>query len=405
MKNEDLLKIAVIIVVLLFLGGLFSWFRPTATVSNEEQKSANTTSLATGYAIGQIQRYSKELYIEPWNNFSDTVKQLQMEGKLDYINVIGNRGVLFLTANANEKEIRDIFAAKNVLVFGEATIVFPEGASLRLENGTMRTFPLEPIKRYIDPFTRPGDKITFEVIADVTGDSGGIKIKNFEANPIADMDNFTISGALNCTNRYGLQAEVPWEERKINAGDVAKTLNISELNVKYTVNDRVLFSRLLSVYEFNEIRNKNISYISDLTYEGFTTNITDSDKIKDDLTFILTTNDTNASNLSLIFSPSNLVAIFDSEDSHSVEESVERLKKALILQNVIISQKCELISLKIKDSTEKEYILSRENEVIYRFVPIDKIEEQFQATMIARHIGRIITAIDKIMFGSIIAEQ
>lgn len=380
MEQRELFKIAVVLIVLAFMLQLFTWFGPSRQVGEEEPSVA---AVATGSATGRIQGYSRELYVEPWGNLSDIIKALQSEGRVEYVNAFGGRGVLFLAKGADPKEVRELLVAGGpVSVLSEATIIFAAPVNLTFQNGTTKAYPMGSVSIYLDPITPPGDEIRFNIIADVIDDVIG----TVTATPVPSVANFSVSGTANCTGRYGLKGNVGWADRQLDIGEIASILDTPPANIKYTRNDTVLFSRLLSVGELTEIRSRNISYLSDLRPGSFTANTTDSSAVTSNLAFL---------NISLEFPDSALLAVFDSVDASAAGERAAAAITAISLKNAEVSRKCVLTILNVTGMDEKEYVMAPQKRTVDYFVPIDKAADQanFSAVIVAKHIGRLVTEI------------
>lgn len=381
MEQKELIKIVVVIVVLIFMLQLFTWFKPTQQAAGE---TPTVAAVATGTAFGRVQSYSKELYVEPWGNFSDIIKELQSEGKVEYVNALGGRGVLFLAKGTDPAEVRGLLVASGAAsVFSEATITFAAPVNLTFQNSTAKAYPIGQIGLYLDPITPPGDEIRFNIIADVKDDA----IETVTATPAPSVANFTASGSSNCTDKYGLKGDIRWDGRQLDAAELTVMLDTSAANIKYSRNDTVLFSRSLSTAELAEIRGRNISYISDLRPGGFTANATNSSAVVSDLEFL---------NISLAFPSSTFLAVFDSADTSAAGEKAAAAIAAINLEDTEVSRKCSLTVLNITDVAGKDYVMSSQKMTTDYFVPIGKAEEQegnFSAAMVAQHIGRIVTEI------------
>jgi hypothetical protein len=382
MKQRDAFKIAVGVIVLIFFIQMFSWFG-TARQGTQEESKNKTILTASGTIKGVVQSYSRELTVEPWGNLSDAVKQLQSEGKIEYVNVLGSRGVVFLTKGTDISEIRSAIVARaNVSVFADATVVFDKVVNLTLQNGTVETFSLVQMRVSLDPITQPGDELYFDIIADVTETT----LVNVIANPIPVESIFTASGSMECTNEYGLTGYVKWDNRELNTSEVADALNISAALVKYSPDNAVKFIKAMNETELASISEKNLSYISNLQSVGFVTNLTDSDAITNDLAFL---------GYPLAFSPSQLSVVFGSTDLNATLNSLDALGK---LQDITAFRKCNIIITNVTSNDDKPYAIFPQKGSVVQFVSPEKASDtpiNVTALIKVKRIGRTITEISE----------
>lgn len=383
MKRNDTLKIAVGVIVILFVIQMFSWFG-TAQQGTQEESKNKTILTASGTIKGVIQSYSRELTVEPWGNLSDAVKQLQSEGKIEYVNVLGSRGVVFLTKGTDISEIRSVIVAQaNVSVFADATVVFDNVVNLTLQNGTVETFSLVQMRVSLDPITPPGDELYFDINADVTETT----LMNVVANPIPVESIFTASGSMECTNEYGLTGYVKWDNRELNTSEIVDVLNISATFVKYAPDNAVKFIKEMNETELASINEKNLSYISNLQSMGFVTNMTDSNAITNDLAFL---------GYPLLFPPSQLSAVFGSTDLNATLSTLDQLGK---VQDVTAFRKCNIAITNVTSNDDKPYAIFPQKEKVVQFVSPEKASDtpvNVTALIKVKRIGRTITEISEV---------
>ncbi|VVB73761.1 Uncharacterised protein [uncultured archaeon] len=260
MDRSDLLKLLVVFIAVIFVLSMFSQF-------GKGNQSGTTTGNTTATVIGmgtakcKIVAFSAEMTIDPWTNGTAAIAEsLKAQKKIDYVNLVGKRGVLILPSGGNISDVRAAFMDIGASATADASCSVTEVVNFTLQNGTTQPHAPGSVRLSLDPFSRVGDELSLDITADIS-DTG---ITNMKATAVPDVEESATTAAVECSDNYMVDGAISWGNRSLNISSIASELNISPSSISYTRNDTVGFSRTLTSEEIAEL---NASILTDIMDE------------------------------------------------------------------------------------------------------------------------------------------
>lgn len=307
MERKEMIQYIVAFIAIMFVISMFYNFTRTPASTNK------VINISTGTATTKckILGYGTEAIIQPWNNrTTEIAKELKNNGTIDYINILGNKGVLVFSSKSNIQDIRNAYINENVDVLAQASCNVNGMVEFSLENGSVSKQAPGNIRIYLDPFSQVGEEIDVDLIAQIS-DSG---IEYMSAQPFTRTADGSATAKLKCYDIYALVGNIKWENRNLNLSEL-KEIGINESNINYTKNDAVMFSRELNETERKEIEMKLNESRNNATVfsKGLITNSQD----KEALTNILL-----ASNITPSFPDSYLIVFTYGEKRPEIEDYI-----------------------------------------------------------------------------------
>jgi hypothetical protein len=261
MDRSDLLKLLVVFIAVIFVLSMFSQFgkgnQAGTTTGNQ-----TSTIIGTGSARCRIVAFSTEMAVDPWTNETAAIAEsLKAQKKIDYMNIIGKRGVLILPNGGNISEVRAAFADVSATTTTDASCSITGIVNFTLQNGTTQQQAPGSVRLSLDPFSQVGDELNLDITADIS-DAG---ITNMKATTVPDVEESATTASAECSDNYMVNGAVNWSRRNLNVSLVASELNISASAISYTKNDTVGFSRQLTS---DEIAQLNASILAEVMDEA-----------------------------------------------------------------------------------------------------------------------------------------
>lgn len=385
MDRSDLIKLLVTFIAVIFVLSMFSQFGKGGTLGTGGTINGTTTVIGRGFAMCKIAALSTEITITPWTNETAAIADsLKAQNKIDYTNVIGNRGVLILPNGANISDVRAAFADIGSSITADASCSVVGIVNFTLQNGSIQPQAPGSIEMSLDPFSRVGDKLNLDITADI-GDAG---ITNMKVTTIPDTTEITVNASAECSDVYHIEGLINWENRELNTSAMISGLNISTNNINYTKNDIVTFSRPLNSSELDIIKAKNASYVYNLLPQGLQTNTTDKSMISSLLS--------GYDNVTPTFQPSPIT--IDVDSASAMTDAVGLISSS---GGTVTSQQrgCTLTIAKMMDVNGEEMLVSPSVRQMNYFMDIADVpggNGNLNISGTASYVGRVITKFDLI---------
>ena len=259
MEKSDLLKLLVVFIAVIFVLSMFSQFGKD-NMSGTTASNLTSTMIGTGSTRCRIVAFSSEMAVDPWTNATAAIAEsLKTQKKINYMNIIGKRGILILPSGSNISEVRAAFADSGSSITTDASCSVTGLVNFTLQNGTTQPQAPGSIRLSLDPFSQVGDELNLDITVDI-GETG---ITNMIANPVPDTEESATTASYECSDNYMVDGAVDWNKRNLNISSVASELNISGNAISYTRNDTVGFSRQLTDEEVAQINSSILVEIMD----------------------------------------------------------------------------------------------------------------------------------------------
>ncbi|MEM4589787.1 MAG: hypothetical protein QXK21_00775 [Candidatus Micrarchaeia archaeon] len=332
MERKEMVRYIVVFIALMFIISMFYNFTRTPTshetISNISQGKATATCKIAGYG--------NEIIIQPWNeNTQKIASELKNAGYIDYINIVGNKGVLVYSSKLNIEKIRNAYINEDVDILAQSSCTINGLVSFYLQNGSETKQAPGNIRLYLDPFSRVGEEIDVDLVAYIS-DKG---IESISAEPITRTADGIVTASFACYDLYAIVGKIRWEDRNLNMDEIIE-LGINSSDINYTKNDAITFNRDLNQTEINEFNSKlNEKGINATVYtKGIITDSFDRQKIE---------SIASDYNLSLTFSDSYLILFSNNANKNKVEEFINKHGSVFKVQKA-----CLLITEKIGERSD-----------------------------------------------------
>jgi len=384
MDRSDLLKLLVVFIAVIFVLSMFSQFGK-GNISGTTTGNLTSTTIGIGSARCRIVAFSSEMTVDPWTNTTAAIAEsLKAQKKIDYMNIIGKRGILILPSGGNISEVRAAFADISASTTTDASCSVTGLVNFTLQNGTAQPQAPGSVRLSLDPFSQVGDELNLDITADI-GDAG---ITNMKVATVPDVTESATTASFECSSDYHVEANIAWESRELNMSAIASDLNVSTNAINYRKNDVVTFSRLLNDSEVESIKAKNLSYVYTVLMPGLQANTTDKSLI----TSLLS----EYSNVTPVFQPSPITIDVGSE---LAMVDVMNLLNSKGGQVISTQRGCTLIITKIMEVNGKQMLVSSDARKMDYFLNTADVPDGTGNLSIfgnASYVGRIVTSFDMI---------
>ncbi len=356
MERKEMVRYIVAFIALMFIISMFYNFTRTPT----SHETVSNISQGKGTATCKIAGYGTEIIIQPWNeNTQKVARELKDAGYIDYMNAVGNKGVLVYSSKSNMEKIRNAYINEDVEVLAQSSCTINGLVSFYLQNGSESKQAPGNIRLYLDPFSKVGEEIDVDLVAYIS-DKG---IESISAEPITRTAGGVVNASFACYDLYAIVGKIRWEDRNLNTSEII-ALGINSSDINYTKNDAVTFSRDLNQTEINEFNAKlNETGINATVYaKGIITESLDRQKIE---------SIASGYNVSLVFPDSYLILFSEDANRDKVEEFIAKHGSVFKIQ-----KGCVLIAEKIGERSDGApvYIPEKLRQMRY-YIDLDRIPE------------------------------
>ncbi len=276
MNKDDLIKIAVFVVVVSFIVGTFAYqgmgrYLPKGGGETPTPEQTPTSALfGTAGIDGTVLAYPDNiLVISAPGAATDAaltgrLNGLVREGKVAYVNSAGADSVnAILTGGANITEIALNLTLDfpNVTTKAKAQLELPQNASFITQAGNITASISKRVTLVIEPLAAVGRNISLLVGAMIEPDS--LAVSDLQAK-VADKEGTVLVKAAVSSLQPGLviDASYPWEGRMINDTTLKEALLAKYPNATFAYHENPFITIPANASEEQKGKVQNLSYVS-----------------------------------------------------------------------------------------------------------------------------------------------